>query len=100
MFEVFGRTGPPTIADRQGEWRGGEAKLTLMHSWNRAANWLRPALTRANAMARPDVESLLYSALLMGLQTGWLIYRKFIIVSECFEPQWNMHPQRLCKQLS
>jgi len=27
-----------------GEGRGGEGRLTLMCSWNRAADWLRPAL--------------------------------------------------------
>jgi len=31
--------------DREvGSGRGEEGKLTLMHSWNRAADWLRPAL--------------------------------------------------------
>jgi len=27
-----------------GRGRGGEGRLTLMRSWNRAADWLRPAL--------------------------------------------------------
>jgi len=35
---------------------------------------------RYMGLARIVVESLLYSALLMGLQTGLLIYCKFIIV--------------------
>jgi len=31
--------------ERQGgRGMGGEGRLTLMRSWNRATNWLRPAL--------------------------------------------------------
>jgi len=30
------------------EGKGGEGKLTLMRNWNRAADWLRPALVNNN----------------------------------------------------
>jgi len=31
-------------AGREGKGRGGEGRMTLMRSWNRAADWLRPAM--------------------------------------------------------
>ena len=32
------------LKGKEGKGKGGEGRLSLMRSWNRAADWLRPAL--------------------------------------------------------